>query len=290
MRLAALSNEIASSLGVAITLAEPIRGGDSAATYRCDLADGRIVVAKTHDNPPPHFFSTEATSLRWLSEAGARVPEVLAVSDETPAHIVLAWIQPGRSTREGDAAFGRSLAQLHRRPFGCFGRPDGRPTGSHALPNKPVDSWIEHYGGNRLLPLAKHGRDLGALSSQSSEDLEKVANSLNLLGGPVEPPSLLHGDLWAGNRIVDTAGQSWMIDPAAVGGHREFDLAMMKLFGGYGPDCFQSYGEEFPLADGWNERVILHQLAPLAVHAIKFGGHYVGALDDALDTLLGRSA
>ncbi len=93
---------------------------------------------------------------------------------------------------------------------------------------------------------------------------------------------MLHGDLWAGNRMVDTAGQSWLIDPACFGGHREFDLAMMRLFGGYGDAVFDAYHEAFPLDDGWRERIALHQLPPLIVHAIKFGGGYAAAVDHAL--------
>ena len=98
-----------------------------------------------------------------------------------------------------------------------------------------------------------------------------------------EPASRLHGDLWAGNRLVDTAGRSWLIDPACHGGHREFDLAMMRLFGGFGDSAFTAYDEIHPLADGWPERVALHQIAPLVVHAIKFGGGYVEAAVAAIE-------
>jgi fructosamine-3-kinase len=102
------------------------------------------------------------------------------------------------------------------------------------------------------------------------------------LVGPAEPPARLHGDLWAGNRLVDRAGRSWLIDPACFGGHREFDLAMMRLFGGFGDAAFGAYDDAARLADGWEGRVPLYQLAPLGIHAIKFGGGYVGGLDRAL--------
>ncbi|MEQ1786557.1 MAG: fructosamine kinase family protein, partial [Acidimicrobiales bacterium] len=92
----------------------------------------------------------------------------------------------------------------------------------------------------------------------------------------------LHGDLWAGNRLVDRRGDSWLIDPAAHGGHREFDLSMMRLFGGFGDACFDAYTEVHPLTSGWQDRVALHQIAPLVVHAIKFGGGYVGAAESAI--------
>ena len=96
------------------------------------------------------------------------------------------------------------------------------------------------------------------------------------------PPARLHGDLWAGNRLVDARGRSWLIDPAAHGGHREFDLAMMRLFGGFSDACFRAYVDVRPLRDGWAERVHLHQIAPLVVHAIKFRGGYVEAASAAI--------
>jgi len=95
----------------------------------------------------------------------------------------------------------------------------------------------------------------------------------------------LIADRGAGNRMVDVDGASWLIDPAAHGSHREFDLAMMRLFGGFASSVFDAYREEFPLADGWQQRVPLHQLAPLVVHAIKFGAGYVAAVADALDSI-----
>ena len=116
--------------------------------------------------------------------------------------------------------------------------------------------------------------------------LGRVADRLAEIGGPAEPPARLHGDLWAGNRMVDVDGVSWLIDPAAHGGHREFDLAMMRLFGGFGTSAFDAYHETFPLAGGWQERVSLHQLAPLLVHAIKFGAGYVAAVAGALDSII----
>jgi fructosamine-3-kinase len=130
--------------------------------------------------------------------------------------------------------------------------------------------------------LAKLARDADALGEPSIAAMERLAGRLAHFGGADEPPARLHGDLWGGNRLVDTSGRSWLIDPAAHGGHREFDLAMMRLFGGFDPECFDAYADAFPLADGWRERVSLHQIAPLVVHAIKFGGGYVGAATDAI--------
>lgn len=268
-----------------------LRGGDVAESFRVTLADGTTVFAKTHQNPPPGFFTTEAWGLRWLRDADALpVPEVLGVSDEPPL-LILAWIDEGGRGGAGrtdgtEAAFGRALAELHRAGAPCFGREDRRTTGSRGLPNEPTETWAEFYATQRLLPLAGLAADAKALSPQALSRLDGVATRLETLGGPPEPAARLHGDLWAGNRLVDRHGRSWLIDPACHGGHREFDLAMMQLFGGFGPAVYAAYDEVFPLADGWHNRVPLHQLAPLVVHAIKFDLGRVGGYADAVDQAL----
>ncbi|MBW2400151.1 MAG: fructosamine kinase family protein [Deltaproteobacteria bacterium] len=263
-----------------------VGGGDVAEAFRAELDDGATVFAKTHPDAPPGFFATEAAGLAWLREAeAAPVPEVLGVSDD-PSLLILEWIECGNSARNTEAEFGRTLAALHATGAPCFGREDRRPTGSRGLPNEPCDSWVEFYATKRLLPLARLAARERALPHTSIRDLEAVAARLAELAGPPEPPARLHGDLWAGNRLVDTGGVSWLIDPAAHGGHREFDLAMMRLFGGFGEACFGAYAEATALADGWEARVPLHQLAPLTVHAIKFGGGYVAATQEALNALL----
>ncbi len=262
--------------------AAPVRGGDVAIAYAVELGDGRTVFAKTFAAAPPGFFTTEASGLRWLREACGRdalisVPEVLAVSDDRPNHLVLEWITEGRARGSSERALGAGLAELHRAGAPCFGRLDRRTTGSRGLPNEPWETWPEFYANNRLLPLARLARDADALPEASSDDLVRLAGTLDRFGAADEPPARLHGDLWGGNRLVDDHGGNWLVDPAAHGGHREFDLAMMRLFGGFGPEAFMAYDAAFPLAAGWEERVPLHQIAPLVVHAIKFGGGYVVA-------------
>jgi len=279
---AELRATLAVALGTSVVRAVPVRGGDVAIAYAVDLADDRKVFAKTHPGAPPEFFSTEAIGLRWLREAGlgaglVSVPEVLAVSDTPPNHLVLEWITEGRAGRGSDGALGAGLAHLHRAGAPSFGRADRRTTGSRGLPNEPCATWAEFYATNRLLPLARLARDGAALPGTSIDALVGLAADLDRFDVGREPPARLHGDLWGGNRLVDVDGRNWLVDPAAHGGHREFDLAMMRLFGGFGPACFAAYAEVAPLAPGWEERVPLHQIAPLVVHAIKFGGGYVAA-------------
>ncbi|MET0728577.1 MAG: fructosamine kinase family protein [Acidimicrobiales bacterium] len=283
-----LERVVGIALSTEVTRATRVRGGDVAAAFRMDLADGRTVFAKTLPSPPAGFFSTEAAGLRWLREpAAASVPEVLAVADGDdggPPFLLLEWIREGRPGAATERDLGRALAVLHQAGAPCFGREDRRTTGSRGLPNEPCETWAEFYATQRLLPLARLAHDGAALGDHAITGLERIATSGVLDGqaGADEPPARLHGDLWAGNRLVDDAGRSWLIDPAAHGGHREFDLAMMRLFGGFGPDCFAAYAEAHPLAPGWEDRVALHQIAPLVVHAIKFGGGYRPAAEAAI--------
>jgi fructosamine-3-kinase len=289
----ALARALSGAFGCDVRSMSRLGGGDVAMSYRVELADGRTVFAKTHARPPAGFFTTEAWGLEWMRSAGAvPVPEVLAVSDGdaatgAPAFLALEWVdEGGRGSAAGEAAFGRALAALHRAGAPSFGREDRRTTGSRALPNDPCDTWVEFYGERRLMVLLRMARDQGALPGPALAKLERVIDRLAEVGGPPESPARLHGDLWAGNRLVDRSGRSWLIDPACYGGHREFDLAMMRLFGGFGPECFEAYADDFPLAAGWEQRVPLHQLSPLIVHAIKFGGGYSSATDRALTAVL----
>lgn len=277
-----------------------ISGGDTAAAYRCTLADDRVVFAKTLPDADSivadffvaDFFIAEATGLRWLAAAGGRVPEVLGVDESV---LTLAWIEERggqrgagrpRGRRDGqlsvDAEFGAMLARLHDAPLESFGRPDRRTTGSRRLPNEPRATWAEFFRTQRLEPLAELAGAADALPPAAVDALGALGQVLAEFDDDV-PPAQLHGDLWAGNRLVDVDGRNWLIDPQAHGGHPEYDIAMMRLFGGFGPDCYAEYSRRRPPRAGWERRVPLHQLAPLTTHAIKFGGGYVGATCDALD-------
>lgn len=282
-----ITGAVAAALGTPVRSARPVHGGDVARAFRVTLDDGTAVFAKTHDDPPPGFFTTEAAGLAWLAEAGAvPVPRVLAVGDAPDGVplLVLEWIDVRQGADADDHAFGLALAHLHAAGAPCFGRTDCRPTGSRQLPNDPCDSWAEFYAERRLRPLVRLARDSEAVDPDVLDGVERIAANLHAFGGDVSP-ARLHGDLWAGNRVVDRTGTSWLIDPAAHGGHPEFDLAMMDLFGGFGPEALVGYHEVAPLLEGWERRRPLHQLAPLLVHAIKFGGPYPRAVAAAVEAL-----
>jgi fructosamine-3-kinase len=173
-------------------------------------------------------------------------------------------------------ALGRGLATIHAAGAPAFGGSGTLRLGAVELPNEPLDAWPDFYAQRRLLPLVRQARDRGALSADGAAAVERVCDRIHALAGPPEPPARLHGDLWSGNVLWGSDGQCWLIDPAAHGGHRETDLAMLALFGCPQLDrILAAYDEAAPLAAGWRDRVGLHQLFPLLVHTELFGAGYL---------------
>jgi fructosamine-3-kinase len=272
-----LAAAVERATGRAVRAAARVGGGDINDGWRVELDGGDTAFVKTRADARPGEYAAEAAGLRWLGEPGAlRVPEVLGAGDDV---LVLAWVQEG--ARGDTAALGRGLAAVHAAGAPGFGGDGPLRLGAAELPNDPLGDWAAFYAQRRLLPLAAQARDRGALSAAGVEAVERVAGRSGELAGPPEPPARLHGELWSGNVLWDTAGEPWLIDPAAYGGHREVDLAMLRLFGDPGPAFLAAYQEVHPLAAGHEERVELWQLLPLLVHAVLFGGGYGAAAERA---------
>lgn len=210
-------------------------------------------------------FTAEANGLRWLQ---GPVPEVLYCDDEM---LVLPWLPPTPSTAQMAARFGHELAVMHLVGAPSFGAPWPGNIADLPLDNTPGETWKEWYAERRVLPFARQARDAGVLSAQ---DVQLIEDAVARAEPSDEPPSRIHGDLWSGN-VHYSQGQAWLIDPAAHGGHRETDLAMLALFGADRlGTVLAAYNEAAPLADGWLSRVGLHQLHPLLVHCVLYGGGY----------------
>ena len=230
------------------------------------LPDGGAGVVKPGDT------AAEAAGLRWIAVAGGPpVPEVIG---ENP--LVTRLVPEGRPTRNAAEEFGRRLTVLHSAGADAFGSPppDG-PTdaliGRAPMRNVPAPSWPEWYARDRVLPYVRTARDAGTLDPAEVAVCERAAARV---AAPAEPPARLHGDLWSGNVLWAPDG-AWLIDPAAHGGHRETDLAMLVLFGCPHLDAvLTAYDEAAPLADGWRARMPMHQLFPLLVHVVLFGRGY----------------
>lgn len=184
---------------------------------------------------------------------------------------------PGEHSQSGGAG---GAASAEHPQSGGAGEAATSSFGSLRLPNDPTPDWPSFYAQRRLLPLARIARERDILSREGARAVEGVCERLPELAGPPEPPARLHGDLWNGNVMADDVeGCPLLIDPSAYGGHREVDLAMLRLFGAPSKRVFAAYAETAPLADGWEERVELWQLLPLLVHAVLFRGSYVGAAE-----------
>jgi fructosamine-3-kinase len=227
-------------------------------------------------------FAAEASGLRWLAAADAvPVPEVLAV---TGAALVISMIPAGRPTPSAAFRFGAELARLHAAGAGAFGAPWRGFIASLPLDNTPgpdPGTWPQWYASRRLLPYLRRAVDSGALRPEDARLVETVTDRIESLAGPAEPPSRIHGDCWAGN-VLWSGDRGWLIDPAAHGGHRETDLAMLALFGAPHLDrILAGYNDTVPLAQGWRSRVPLHQLHPLLVHACLFGASYADEVRSA---------
>lgn len=257
--------------------------------YRATLTDGRDLFVKAADPLPPPApafpagpdgpaagpaaeLAAEANGLEWLAEAGALpIPDI--IYRENGLLVVLA-VPAGEADRGAAARFGREMAALHAAGAGRFGSPWPGFLAGLPLPDDPAERWPGWYAAARLLPFARLARDGGALDAADVALVERVAARIGELAGPDELPARIHGDCWSGN-VLWSGGRGWLIDPAAHGGHRETDLAMLALFGApYLDRILAAYREAAPLADGWRSRIPLHQLHPLLVHACIFGCGY----------------
>ncbi len=274
---------IGQHLDTAVQSARPLSGGDINNAFEVALENGDRIFVKTHPNPPDGVFEAEAQGLRWLKETAAiRVPEVLAFSDDHPAYLALELLTPAKRVHDFDEELGRALAALHAHGAPSFGLDRDNFIGRLPQSNTQSGDWASFYWSERLETQLRLATDRGSIDSGTQRQFQALQQVLPDRVGPVEPPSRLHGDLWGGNLHADDRGRPCLIDPAVYGGHREVDLAMMRLFGGFGSPVFAAYEEAWPLAPGAEERIPLYQLYPLLVHVNLFGGSYVGSVKRAL--------
>jgi len=250
-----------------------IGGGCIAEARVATFADGSRVFVKSAAGAPG-MFECEAEGLRALATTGAiRIPEVLVVGKEA---LVLEMIHEAPKKAGFFESFGRAFAKLHDHRGPSFGFPHDNFIGSTPQCNEPLDGsgWPEFFLVRRLRFQAKlaasrgHGHEIEHL-------LDRAEGSITeLLGASIELPSILHGDLWGGNFIVDERGEACLIDPAVYYGHREADLAMTRLFGGFSSEFYAAYDEASPLAPGHEDRLPVYQLYHLLNHLNLFGGAY----------------
>jgi fructosamine-3-kinase len=294
-----LTHAVSAALGSPVRAHARAHGGDINDACDVTLADGRRVFVKSNAQADPRMFACEARGLEWLRDARAiRIPRVLAYSDpddpddpgDDVAFLALERIAPAARASDYDDRLGRGLAALHRAGWtdgdGRFGFTEPNFIGSLTQDNTRADTWPDFYVTRRLEPQVRTAIARGRAPAAGPRGVARLFAVMNDLTGPPEPPSRLHGDLWSGNVMVDERGAPCLIDPAVYAGHREVDLAMLRLFGGLNARVLAAYHEAAPLAGGHESRVALYQLYPLLVHVNLFGGSYVSSVERALNQYL----
>jgi fructosamine-3-kinase len=284
-----LETAIGDAAGARVTGSRRVSGGSINDALQVELSDGRRAFVKTRRDPRRGEYAAEAASLAWLAESGAvRLPAVIAC-DET--FLAIEWIETGHLDAGGEEALGRGLAAMHAAGADAFGAfHDAEPelhVGPLGFDATPGDDWPEFYAERLVRPLIAQARDCGSLSPGGADAVGRVCDRMDELAGPAEPPARLHGDLWGGNVLGGADGGAWLVDPIAYGGHREVDLAMLRLFGAPSGRVFDAYQEAAALADGHEERVPLYQLLPLMIHAVLFGGGYGASAENAARRYVG---
>jgi len=270
--------------------AAPVGGGCIAHATRVETDDGRFFL-KWAEGEAGRTFAAEAEGLRILAEAayeGLIVPTALAVQDagDEPGFFLTDWIEPGRPSRSDWERFGGALAALHRAdaPSG-----DGGPYGLDAdnwIGSKPqrngwAASWPAFFGEQRLRAQAETVRRRGAWNAGWDQLLDRLLARLTDLLPASPPPSVLHGDLWAGNALATADRRFALVDPAVYVGHREADLAMTELFGGFDAAFYAGYRAAWPLEPGYAERREVYNLYHLINH-LTHGPGYTASVEGIL--------
>ena len=263
---------------VVIQRERPLAGGSIHHVRQLRTNLGNFVI-KWNSNALPHQFQREAEGLTAMRESGTPlvVPAPIAWSDD-PAkspYLVLEFVSPGNRSADFDAELGRGLAIMHRKTAAQFGAAHTNYCGATPQPNPWSQEWIPFFRAQRLGYQIERAASTRGWSRNQRRVLESLLERLEmLLASAPEPPALIHGDLWSGNVHTTEAGMPCLIDPAAYFGHREAELGMMALFGGFSPRVYAAYQEAFPLQAGWRRRVEVYSLYHVLNHYNLFGGGY----------------
>lgn len=268
---------------VSIINQRSVGGGSINAAYRIETTEGLFFTKLNSASRYPRMFEREALGLELLAQANEiPVPEVVYFGEEgSDAFLILNYIESDKEAHNFWENFGRKLARLHKHTNNLFGLDHDNYIGSLHQSNRKHNNWDVFFAMERLDPLAKMAFDNNLLNQGDLKSLERFENKIKDLF-PNELPALIHGDLWSGNFMVNEKGDAVIIDPAVYFGHREMDLGMSQLFGGFHSKFYAAYNETYPLVPGWEKRVDYCNLYPLLVHVNLFGGGYVNSFRSIL--------
>jgi len=267
---------IVQAYGLNLLQYHSVAGGDSNRSYHLRCREGNFFLKVNSAAAFPWMFRKEAAGLAALQQLNtACIPEVIGTGvTNGNQYLLLQWLEQGTADESFWEQLGRSLAVQHRHRQPFFGWEEDNYIGRLPQPNGQRDSWAAFYSQERILPLVQQLTESGAFDRSVARSAGRCCQRLDQLFPP-EPPALLHGDLWYGNVMPLAAGGPALFDPAVYYGHREMDLGMSRLFGGFHQRFYEAYQEMYPLEPGWHDRLELAQLYPLLVHAVLFGGSYI---------------
>lgn len=280
--------DIPSLLGSEPRSVRPLSGNCTGQVSLVELADGRSVFCKNY--PHSEMIEAEVAALDEIAASGAiQTPPILAMTSHL---LILTYIAPGPKDATAMARLGESLARLHQTPRPFFGWGRDNFIGLTPQPNPRVQSengqgWMRFFFEHRLMHLLQLAKERGHETKELAAGLRKLERLLpTLLAASLEAPALLHGDLWAENYLISASGAPFLIDPASYYGHREMDLALTSLFGGFSPAFYDGYQKTYPLKPGWRQREPVYQLYHLLNHWLLLGGGYYRQSLALLGTIL----
>ena len=254
-----------------------LSGGCISNAFKITSTDNSSYFLKYNPSISDDMFIREANGLNELARSNAiRVPKVLHFDSD---FILLEYISTGNKKNNFFEEFGRQFAEMHKFHSESFGFYEDNYIGSNPQKNIPdeleKDDWVSFYFNKRIVYQLKLAEKLGNSTEELRKGISKLENKVNeIIGDTTEEPSLLHGDLWSGNFMVDETGSAVLIDPAVYYGHREADLGMTKLFGGFSSEFYRSYNEAYTLQDGSEYREKIYKLYHVLNHLNLFGGGY----------------
>lgn len=268
----AYKNEIQRELDAEISSFTTVHGGDINQAAKITTHSGIQYFVKWNHSAPESMFEVEAKGLELLRSAdiNLEIPEAQVINKN---FLVLSWIEEGGGREHSAQEFGRELAKLHRNTTDQFGLDHDNYIGRLPQSNTRHSNWADFFALERIEPQVKMGIESGKLTRSVLREVEGLYKKLGSIF-PTEQPALIHGDLWSGNYMFTKNGRASIYDPAAYYGHREMELAMTRLFGGFSANFYEGYNEEYKLEGGFDSRVSICNLYPILVHANLFGGSY----------------